>query len=120
MIESSFTLEHSEAFPASSVAVPKKVVVVLSATGTVKPIEPKSAAEPDAAGVPLQEPSVNRSTVELDSAEPKIDGLLLSDPDGGLVPSNVGGFGATVSTSTVRFPDGFDVPTPFVAVAWTE
>jgi hypothetical protein len=47
-------VEHADTWPAASVVVARKVVVLLFATGAVKPGEANAAAVPVAAGGPLQ------------------------------------------------------------------
>ena len=84
-------------FPAGSVAVALKVVVLPAATVTVRPGDANAAAAPVAAGVPVQ-PAVGYSrTVDPASAVPFTTGLVLGLGEAGETLVRVTNPGATES-----------------------
>jgi hypothetical protein len=89
--------EQPETLPEASVAVALNVVVESSPTATVIPAA-KVAAEPLAAGAPVQSAVVNSLTEEPASADPEISGALSFAGPAGVAASEVGTAGAVESS----------------------
>jgi len=94
-------LEQAETLPAASVAVARKLVLVLSATDTLSPGDANVAAPPVAATALVQVEFVYRVTVEPTSALPMTLGELLFAGEAGLVELTVGAAGAVESSTYV-------------------
>ena len=78
--------EHRETLPAASLELAWKVVVVLSPTRTARPGDANLAAEPDAAGGPLQPAPLKSLTLGPGTARPLTRGLLSLAGEAGSVP----------------------------------
>ena len=84
-------------FPAASVAVPLKVVVLSGGTVTGRPGAANSSAEPVAAGASVQSAVAYSLTVEPGSAVPWISGVVLGSGEAGVEPVSVTDAGPVAS-----------------------
>jgi hypothetical protein len=112
-------IEQPDVFPAASVAVALKTVVLPAATVTVKPVDPKAVAVPVAAGEPVQSEVVYSFTVDPASAVPFTAGVVLGFGDVGVTLRAVTNTGAVESlVYETELDEQAEVfPTASVAVA---
>jgi hypothetical protein len=89
--------EQADRLPAASVALARRVVVVLSATVAVSPAPANVAALPPATGVPLQSAVGKMATVVPAGAVPLTSGALSLAGESGSVSVTLGAAGGVSS-----------------------